>query len=370
MARLVQSVLALVALVGFSQALNMSDFKSISGDKGVLDDWIKLEPSNGHSESDVFGLVYGNDKLYMVSRRDNKTALSGGIVSTLDKDGKWTHAPFNQLDEDQSLQDMLFTLSGRLFMLSSGEKNNRIVFSKLFVWDDQAGKWNNMTLDIPETDKVFQPLLRGPHKLVSINVADQGDKVAYIVATDHEMSNNNSETSFSKLEVSLDESTGKPLNASIKFINRILLDTIGKAVIATSRKDDRLYAMVATFSKDNSTLPVNISMDYAINLSNGSKVDVPALDAKTKLPYVDFTVSQRIFQLGKDLVLFLGPHTIIDQDHATRHVWELDMSQMKFQDIDAAFPNFPVRVYAIDQKNMRLLTAHPKKGAFAANIQP
>jgi hypothetical protein len=367
MARLVQSVLALVVLVGFSQAFNISEFKSISKDKGVLDDWIKLEPKNGHTENDTFGLDYGNDKLYMIGKRSNGTSISGGIVSTLDKNGDWKHAPFDQLDDDLDQLDIFFTLAGRLFLLAVAG-NDTIVLNKLFVWDDDQAKWNNITLDIPDKVDVFQKLVRGPHGFISINVPDKDDgKIAYIALTDHEMSAADSETSFSKLELFVDDSTGMPTNASITFIKRVALDTVGKTVLTTAVKDDRLYALTGTFSNDNTTFN-NITIDYAIDLINGSKVDGPAIDGS--LPTYGYGKGKIFF--AKDTVIVIGPPSITGTDvgMVTRHIWDLDLAQMKFQDVDAKFPNFPVRAFAIDQKNMRLLTAHPNKGAFAAVINP
>jgi hypothetical protein len=368
MARLVQSVLALVVLVGFSQAFNISEFKSISKDKGVLDDWIKLEPKNGHTENDTFGLAYGNDKLYMIGKRSNETALSGGIVSTLDKNGDWKHTPFDQLDDDLDQLDIFFTLASRLFLLTVAG-NDTIVLNKLFVWDDDQAKWNNITLDIPDKVDVFQKLVRGPHGAISVNVPDSDDKIAYVVLTDHEMSVADSETSFSKLELFMDNSTGMPINASITFIKRVALDTVGKAALTCVVKDGRLYALTATFSNDNTTVN-NITIDYAIDLINGSKVDGPRIDAS--LPFYKYRAGKSIYQ-SKGNVVFIGPPSVTngaDVDSVTRHIWDLDLAQMKFQDVDAKFPNFPIRAFAIDQKNTRLLTAHPNKGAFAAVINP
>jgi len=355
-----------MVFIGVSKAaFNIGEFKTISNDVGVFDDWVKLDPNNSHTATEDFGLAYCISKVYMVSRR-NGSAVQGGVVSSL-VDGKWKHGSFGKLDGDQ-YRDELFTLYGRLFMLTVSDMSGRIEFHNLFVWDVDKSIWTAVNLDISDKDNIFQKLERGPRKFVSIDVPHQDSKIAYIVATDHEMANTDSSTSFSKLEVAFDKDAGStPLNASLKFINRIKLD-VGKAVIASAVKDGRLYALVANFAKDNA-ITAKISIDYAIDLmNNNSKVDGIKLD-NASMPEIDFTVGKdRIFQ-AKDMLLFLGAHKVNQDSTITRHVWDLDLAQKKMQDVDAKFPDLPNRIYAIDQtQQLRLLTADLKKGAYAAMI--
>jgi hypothetical protein len=304
------------------------------------------------------------------------TALHGGVVSSLDNNGTWTHKPYAKVDgADDTLADYFFTMAGHLLMLVGGPNKNgsRIVVDSLYFWND--GNWTKISLDIPDKDAVFQNLTRGRHNFFGINVPDQdGAKVAYIIGTDHEMDKTDSETSFSKLELALDINN-KPINASLKPIKRINTrdvymgeQVIGKAVIGMPVKDNVLYALMATFPKDNSSI-VNITIPYAIDLTNNSKIDGLKLDNTSSLPYVDYTVNlPRVFQPSKDMVLFLGPHTMLGSDRAIRHVWSLDMAAKKIQDRDADFILLPQRIFVVDQKKMRLLAAGLVKGAYAAQI--
>jgi len=346
-----------MVFIGFSKAFNISEFKSISNDIGVLDAWVKMDPNNSHNAMEDFGLAFGNDKLYLVSRR-NGTAVLGGIVSTL-VNGTWQHKRFEDKLDEAQYHDELFTLAGRLFMLTAGEQDGRIVFNKLFAWDDGTAKWTPVILDVPDNSS-FPRLERGPSRFISIDVPIQDGNIAYVVATDHEMDRNDSSTSFSSLEVAFDQTTGMPRNATLKFINRVQSD-LGKAVIASARKDNILYALVATFTVDPST--AKISVDYALDLANNNtKVDGIKLDGGS-IPVLDFTISGRIIQ-ANDMLLILSPHS---GPAATSLVWDLDLVKMKMQDVNAKLPDFN-RVFVIDQKNMRLLTADLQKGAFAAKI--
>jgi hypothetical protein len=359
----IRSLVVIVASVAFSSALNISEFQNIA--PGIHDDWAKASADNVRNDSESFGLAYAKDKVFVVSRRalaqnDGKlpeaSAARGGIVSMLDLGSKaWTHKSYDRLDEDK-LEDSLFTLSGRLFMLlSSG--GDKIAFSKLFSWDDAQGKWMEVPLEF--IDDASQPLARGPEKFVTINVPDLNGNVAFLTATDHQLASTDSETTFSKLEVKFEGAA--PAKAKLELIKRVA-SPLASAAITTAVRNDILHAMVSRFTPDSRI--ANVSVDYLINLKTKEQLPGPS-GLNSTMPSIDFS-KDRIFQL-KDKVIFLGPHKDIDGKQM-RHVWLLDLSQMQWQETDASFPDVPNRVFAVDHDNMKIFAAGLKAGVFAAVI--
>jgi hypothetical protein len=392
-------VVMLAVSLALAKAFNISEFKNIA--PGLEDDWKKAGSDNLRLDNEYFGLAYGGDKLYVVSRhpaRDRPddadgSATRGGVVSVL-INGTWTTKSYDRLEQDETMVEKLFVLRGRLYMLTANVTSDAITFGHLFKWDDVAGKWINV--DMIVHDNATQSLTRGPHYALSHLVPDPTGDVVYVLATDHELNTNDSESTVMALNIN-----GDGERATLSEISEKLRGKFGTAATSmvvrrtksdlddSIKRDDILYLIYSDFVKsfNNSDLGVkfNNTVAYAyigymldIDGRTGMATAVPVDEPESPKPYVDFS-HDRTFQLG-DYLLMLGPHedrkdsngAVIDQ---ARHLWLVPVdkmigSAMAWQETDGAFPNTPKNVFAVDAKNMGIYTAGLKAGAFVATIIP
>jgi len=349
------------ALIAYSNALTVGRFQNVSD--GIWEAWNDTDPAN--VKQGRFGLEYGNGNLWLVSRRLYRKntdhpwdpAVRGGIVSTFHTANKaWSHKPYDRLDEDLH-GDKLFSLNGRLFMLSYSTSQNKIGFHKLFFWDDESGRWLDTPFDI---DPTATTVSTNAIQSIAVTVPDQNGKVAYFVASSHGYASRGSEMVYSRLDV--DFRGNVPVKASLKTIAREQSNE-PRSVVYTAMKDDILYALVQDFYSEG-YVP-NTEFAYAVNLKTNQVNNVTLAGAG---PPMDFD-GERMFQT-RDEIFMVGGMQIygLGQVRDVKDIWSLNLGTFQWRGTNALIPEGSGNIPAYDQQNGNLYLAGLKEGISVAKL--
>lgn len=345
---------------GSSTPVNITRFENVT--TGIYDAWKNSNPENVNGR---LGSAFGNGKLWLVSRRLFRRnfddpwdpATRGGIVSTFHvPNTTWVHKAYSRVAEDK-YGDKLFSLGGRLFMLTYSTNMKKIGYHKLFFWNDESAQWVETPFEI---DPTASTISTNEIESLSVNVPDQGGRAAYLAASAHVNAQRGSEMAFSKLDVQFRGNV--PIKATLKSIARATIDQ-PSAVVFTAVKGDVLYALVENFFSEGYVPESDLA--HTVDLKTGRVGNVSLGGTH---PRMDFD-GERMFQI-KDQVLIVGGRRMVDlgQMEDVNDIWSLDLNTLQWRSTNAVIPPGAGSSFALDQKNGKLYAAGLREGIDVAQV--
>jgi len=357
----IASLFVLTSTIAFCSALTAKPFEHIAN--GIWDTWVTINPNFTHGSVAVEATT---DKVWLVSRRTYPknangsidSASRGGIVSTLNLATKaWTHKTYNRLDTNDNT-DKIFSLHGRLFMLTYNTNMNKIEYSKLFFWEDNSGRWLEMPFDIDSTATTTPTTT--PYQHLSITVPDQSDNIAYIVASAYNGKDGDyAETVYCGLEVQFRGNV--PMAASVEALMRHRPD-VASGIRFMAVKGDQLIAFVDKFFKVS--YGSNKTYAYVVDLGANTITNL-TLNGHAHPMDFDFDV----YQSGNEVFLVGGT-----QDEGSREfqmaidVSVLNLTTLDWDFIQAAFTDEVGWSTAFDQKDKKLYVAGLSEGISVSQL--